>query len=125
MRERDLYVRFASVNTQTQNIMNEVIKAQLIEKRNIVEERFNEMVENHEKVNTLTRSYTPMITSKKFFFQVVSDHFENMSKVMVNKCLKSENRFYQELYKAIDKAKYACAKPGRDYYSKKMKSLLY
>jgi len=53
-------------------------------------------------------------TSKKFFFQVVLDHFESLSKVMVGKINRSEVVFYEQLYKATERAQYACAKPERE-----------
>lgn len=73
--------------------MNETILNKLKESRTNVEIRFNELNE------------TAIIT-KKDFFNVVFNYFENMSKVMVNKTLKSDTVFFQQLYKAIESAEY-------------------
>ena len=55
------------------------------------------------------------ITSEKFFFTVVANHFEEMSTVMINKVNKGGYIvFIRELNKAIEKAEYACAKPERE-----------
>ena len=55
-----------------------------------------------------------LIESKEFFGKVVMGYFEGMSKIMVNKCLKSNFAFITQLSKACDKACYACAKPQRE-----------
>ncbi len=89
--------------------MNDLILNMLTKNRIMVENRFNEMVALNERVGF------PIINSKKFFFKVVFEHFENLSKVMVNKILKSEFAFIRELNKAVEKAEYACAKPAREY----------
>ena len=63
----------------------------LKENKGMVENRFNSLSEN-------------AISSKKDFFQIVFDHFENLSKIMTNKILKSENVFFQQLNVAVEKA---------------------
>jgi len=73
--------------------MNETILNKLKESRTNVEIRFNDLNE------------TAIIT-KKEFFDVVFNYFENMSKIMVNKILKSDTVFFQQLYKAIESAEY-------------------
>lgn len=88
--------------------MNTKILELLKNKRNIVEEQFGIMVRED------TRDGSYFISSKKFFFQVVYNHFDEFSTIMTNKCLKSEYKFNTEFWKAIDKAKYACAKPARE-----------
>ena len=88
--------------------MNAQILDNVKAKREVVETRFEAMVNQAARLN---KSY---ITSKKFFFEVVANHFENMSTVMVNKCNKSINVFNAEFYKAIEKAEFACAKPERN-----------
>jgi hypothetical protein len=88
--------------------MNAEILNNVKAKREVVETRFESMVAQATRLN---KNY---ITSKKFFFEVVANHFENMSTVMTNKCLKSINVFNAEFFKAIEKAEYACAKPERN-----------
>lgn len=88
--------------------MNAQILENVKANREVVETRFEAMIAQAARLN---KKY---ITSKKFFFEVVANHFENMSTVMVNKCNKSINVFNSEFFKAIEKAEFACAKPERN-----------
>ena len=88
--------------------MNTEILNQLKERREIVISRFEKMVQSAEKRGS------EIINNQNFFFQVVANHFEEMSNVMVNKCLISSVKFGEQFYKAIEKAEYACAKPARE-----------
>lgn len=92
--------------------MNNEIKNQLVAKRDRVEAAYSEMIARHQMMMSYIEDR--IITSKKFFFEVVADHFEKMSKVKINKCLKDEVWMIMEIQAAIDKAKYACAKPQRE-----------
>lgn len=89
--------------------MNAIILETLKEHRQIVVDRYNEMIKENDLVGDFR-----IIRSDKFFFKVVFDHFDTLSKVIENRVLRSENDFFTQLYKAIDKATYACAKPCRD-----------
>jgi hypothetical protein len=90
--------------------MNSQILESLKGNRQMVENRYNGMIKNSQ----LTGS--SCIASKKFFFEVVASHFENMSSVMVNKVIKGGHIvFVRELNKAVESAEYSCAKPAREY----------
>lgn len=71
--------------------MEATILDNLKENKGMVENRFNSLNEN-------------AIISKKDFFQIVFDHFENLSKVMTNKILKTSSIFVRELNVAVNKA---------------------
>jgi len=116
-----LYITIRKRDTlKTVKAMNTLILDFLKTNREKVEKAFEEMVlEDSKLINIFGQSH--IINSKKFFFQVVFDYCENMSKAMITKCLKSELKMYEEFYKAIDKAIYACHKPGREYFSKNMR----
>ena len=95
-------------------VMNTTILEMLKANRTMVENRYDEMM----KLNSYTGM--PIIESKKFYFEVVFNYFDTMSKVKVNRCLKSDNKYYNfiyELNKAIDAADYAVNKPSREYLS--------
>ena len=72
----------------------------LKEKRTLVENRFNSLSEN-------------AVISKKDFFQIVFDYFENMSKIMIGKCTKSSIVMIRELNKAIESAEYKAHEVSR------------
>ena len=80
--------------------MEAIILNKLKDNKEKVEIRFNELNEN-------------AVISKKDFFQIVFDYFENMSKVMTNKILKSEIVFFQQLYKSIENAEYKAHESSR------------
>lgn len=72
----------------------------LKENRTLVENRFNSLSDN-------------AVISKKDFFQIVFDYFENMSKVMIGKCTKSSIVMIKELNKAIESAEYKAYEVSR------------
>lgn len=80
--------------------MEAIILNYLKEKRELVESRFNSLGEN-------------ACISKKDFFQIVFDRFENISKVMLNKILKDNYKFIYELNKAIEIAEYKAHEASR------------
>jgi len=89
--------------------MNAQIQNQLTENRSLVISRFDKMVKDAQIGG---KSY---ITSKKFFFEVVANHFEGLTSIKINKIIKGGYVvFIRELNTAIDKAEYACAKPQRE-----------
>jgi len=86
--------------------MNDSILNNLKENRNLVEDSFSKFLNDSKGKN-----YN---TSKAFYFKVVFSYFEEMSTVMSNKILKGQNYvFMGHLWKAIEKAEYACAKGER------------
>jgi hypothetical protein len=88
--------------------MNTKILDMLKENRTVVENRFEEMIRDSKRTDS------KIIDSKKFFFQVVFNYFEDMSTIMINKALKNEIVFYRLLNTSIEKAEYACSKPARE-----------
>lgn len=89
--------------------MEEIILNKLKEHRQTVEERYKSFV----RISEMAKS--KYISSKKFFFQVVFNHFDELSKTMVNKIINgSYYVFSKELTKALDKAEYVCKKPERE-----------
>ena len=82
---------------------------------NLLKENRSSVEKTHAKVvKQATEGYN-YITSKSFFFKVVAQHFEGMSTIMINKVKRGGVVvFYRELWKAIENAEYACAKPERD-----------
>jgi hypothetical protein len=91
--------------------MNAQIETMINSNKSIITETFNK------EVYLAGRCNHQIIASEVFFNKVITEHFESMSKVMTNKCLKSQNSFFQQFYKAIDKAIYAIAKPQREINS--------
>ena len=87
--------------------MNPQILNLLKENRSEVDSTYNKMVE------LANRRGFHYITNKKFFFQIVFDYFEKISKIKINRCLNNEMYFLGEFRLAIEKAEYACAKPTR------------
>jgi hypothetical protein len=100
--------------------MNAEIKNLLVANRDKVENKFNKMVESQKLINS------EGISDKKFFFQVVFDELANLSTMKINRILKGAKGmgvdywFSRELFAAIEKAEYACAKPAREANSKMM-----
>ena len=89
--------------------MNAQIQKQLEENRTLVISCFDKMVKDAQIGG---KSY---ITSKKFFFEVVANHFETLSTIKINKIIKGGYVvFIRELNIAIKNAEYACAKPQRE-----------
>ena len=93
--------------------MNAQILDLLKANRQVVLNRYQEMVDRKNLNNEYGCNHV-VIESKEFFGKVVMSYFEDMSKIMVNKCLKSNFVFITQLSKACDKACYACAKPQRE-----------
>lgn len=78
--------------------MDATILTNLKDNRGVVESRFNEL---------------NVVFSKQDFFKVVFDHFETLSKIMINKILKSNTLFATELHKACEKAEYKAHEGNR------------
>ena len=88
--------------------MNATIEIMLKNQKGIITETFNK------EVYLSGRCGHKIIASEVFFNKVITEYFETMSNVMVNKCLKSQNVFFQQFWKAIEKDTYSINKPQRE-----------
>ncbi len=82
--------------------------------QNLLEQNKDKIENAYNKISTVNRITKMEVYSMDFYFKVINQYFDSISKIKENKILKSDLYFYSELSEAIEKADFCMRKPFRN-----------